>query len=215
MVLTGGATGRALRRLVRTAARGWRPVSVRGADSAIVVQGVVASSPAMVVSDAVFPPATSRVAGGIFVTSVTSTPPFRFRASRSTCCQRRCRRRLDGVTLVRQRVPVRGGGFGRPLPAPLIRSTAASPSRRHPPAPPITLDVHSYGLLSGVFGQAATTSFFAVGQPGARRAPVGRRCSLGSWATSPARWCWPCWRPLAGPSATPDGALGGLLVGSP
>jgi hypothetical protein len=150
--------------------------------AAFAVQGLLASSPLMVVSDAVFHANNlARVAGGdYFITSVTQhARPFRFPYGVSFYVLLAPLRwaGVDGVTLVRTGASL----FAVAASAVLFRLLLVKST---PPAAglavivlqllPITLDVHSYGNLSNVFGQAATTSFFAwwaSGGPGG--APLG------------------------------------------
>jgi hypothetical protein len=150
----------------RRAAGPWAFTALLGA---FVVQGVVASSPLMVVSDAVFHANNlARVAGGDYlVTSVTQhARPFRFPYGVSFYLLLAPLQRagLDGVALVRVgascfAVAASAGLFVLLL----LRSTAARAGLAvlFLQLLPITLDVHSYGNLSNVFGQAATTGFFS------------------------------------------------------
>jgi hypothetical protein len=146
-------------------ASGWAFGSVL---AAVLVQGIGATSPVMVVSDAEFHAnklaAVSR--GGAFPTSITpGDRPFRF---------------PYGVSFYAVLAPLAQAGFDRLL---LVRWGAAlagvaasvalfgamvsGGARRAALATlmlqmaPVTFDLYSYGNLSNVFGQAATVGFFA------------------------------------------------------
>lgn len=145
--------------------------------AAWIVQGVLATSPAMIVSDAVFHANNlSRVAGGdLFPTSVTQhSPPFRFPYGVSfyAVLSPLLRAGLDGVALVRWGAALAG----------IVASAAlfVVVSRGYGPSAaglaiallqflPGTFDVaYSYGNLSNGFGQSMTIAFFAWWAGGAR-----------------------------------------------
>jgi len=176
IVTAGGAFALAV---VRWAARRWPgvgPAGHAGLLLAVLVLGLAATSPLMVVSDAVFHANNlARVAAGdLWLTSFTQhTPPFRF---------------PYGVSFYALLVPLHGLGLD---PVWLVRAGAAlsgllaSAALLALVAPrgdmragltvaalqllPVTFDLYSYGNLSNVFGQAMTTLFFAwwaAGGPG-------------------------------------------------
>lgn len=134
---------------------------------ALAVQGLAATSPLMVVSDAVFHAnklaAVAR--GDLFPLSVTQhARPFRFPYGVSfyALLAPALRAGFDGVTLVRVGAALSG----------LLASAALFALLRARPARaalavavlqllPITFDVYSYGNLSNVCAQSATVGFFA------------------------------------------------------
>ena len=134
---------------------------------ALLVQGVAATSPLMVVSDAVFHAnQLDRVAhGDLFLTSVTQhARPFRFPYGVSfyALLAPLLRGGLDGVDLVRAGAAVSGlvasiGLFA--LLAPQGAATAALAVVLLQLLPG-TFAVYSYGNLSNVFAQSMTTLFF-------------------------------------------------------
>jgi hypothetical protein len=147
-------------------AGGW---ALAAAGAALTVQGLLATSPLLVVSDAVFHANNLlRVAGGdLLPTSVTQhATPFRFPYGVSFYLVLAPFLRLcgDPVALVRGGAAVSAVASSLALFLMLLR-------RRSPDQAglavvmlvllPVTLDVHSHGNLSNVFGQALTTAFFA------------------------------------------------------
>lgn len=136
--------------------------------AALLVQGVAATWPSMVVSDAVFHRNNlARVAGGdVFITSLTQhAPPFRFPYGVSfyLLLAPLYRAGLDGVALVRVAAAASGvvaSGALFVLAAPLgpARAALAVVVLQLLPG---TFDVHSFGNLSNVFGQALTVLFLA------------------------------------------------------
>jgi hypothetical protein len=169
-VLAAGAVGAAAFAAFCERRRGgagrWALVAVM---AAFVVQGVFASSPVMVVSDAVFHANNlARVAGGdYFITSVTQhARPFRFPYGVSfyAVLVPLARAGVDAVALVRVGAAVSAVAASAALFLLLLfRATAARAGLAVVLLQllPVTLDVHSHGNLSNVFGQAATTGFFA------------------------------------------------------
>lgn len=176
LVLGGCAVAAALTRL---AARRWPalgPGAYAGLLAAFLVQGLLATSPLMVVSDAVFHANNLQrfVEGDLWLTSQTQhVPPFRF---------------PYGVSFYALLAPlyalgldpgwlVRGGAAfsGLVASAALLLLLAPRGDGRAGLAVamlqllPVTFDLHSYGNLSNVFGQALTALFFcwwAAGGPG-------------------------------------------------
>jgi hypothetical protein len=136
--------------------------------AAALVQGVAATWPGMVVSDAVFHAnKLSGVASGdFFPTSQTQhARPFRFPYGVSfyLLLAPFARLGLDPVGLVRGGAALAGVAgslllFRAALPAGAARAAVAVVILQ---TLPITFDVYSYGNLSNVFGQAATLLFFA------------------------------------------------------
>ena len=133
-----------------------------------LVQGLCATSPLMVVSDAVFH-ANKLVAvasGDFFPTSLTQhARPFRipYGVSFYVLLAPLYRGGLDGVTLVRFGAAASGilaslVLYGLLLPLGTTRAAAAAVMLQLLPG---TFDVYSYGNLSNVFGQAMTVTFFA------------------------------------------------------
>lgn len=137
--------------------------------AAVAVQGVIASSPVMVVSDAVFHANNlQKVArGDLLLTSMTQhARPFRFPYGVSfyVLLAPLLRAGLDGVALVRIGASAAAvAASGAMFVLLMARSTAARAglSVLALQLLPLTLDVHSHGNLSNVFAQAATTAFFA------------------------------------------------------
>jgi hypothetical protein len=150
-----------------------RPMAGRFALAAMVtawiVQGVLATSPVLVVSDAVFHANTlARVAGGdLFPTSVTQhAPPFRFPYGVSfyAILAPLARMGIDGVTLVRVGASAAGLLASAALFMALLGNGAAAAGLAVVLLQflPTTFDVaYSYGNLSNAFGQSATIAFFA------------------------------------------------------
>jgi hypothetical protein len=145
--------------------------------AAVLVQGVAATSPVMVVSDAVFHAnQLARVAAGdLFITSVTQhARPFRFPYGVSfyALLAPLARAGLDGVWLVRSGAAVSGiaaaaGLFA--LLAPRGPATAALAVVMLQLLPG-TFAVYSFGNLSNAFAQSMTALFFCWW---AGRAPGG------------------------------------------
>jgi len=151
----------------RAFAGGWALMAMM---AAWIVQWVLATSPAMIVSDAVFHANTlARVAGGdLFPTSVTQhSPPFRFPygVSLYAFLAPLLRAGADGVALVRGGAAVAGLLASAALFVALLRPYGASAAGMAIvllQLLPLTFDVpYSYGNLSNGFGQAATIGFFA------------------------------------------------------
>jgi hypothetical protein len=147
---------------------------------ALIVQGVAATSPLMVVSDAVFHAnQLARVADGdLFLTSVTQhARPFRFPYGVSfyALLAPLMRAGLDGVDLVRAGAALSGvvasaGVFALLAPQGPASAALAVVMLQLLPG---TFDVYSFGNLSNVFAQSMTALFFCWW---AGRAP-------GGWAT--------------------------------
>ncbi len=138
--------------------------------AAWLVQGVLATSPVMVVSDAVFHANTlARVAGGdFFPTSVTQhATPFRFPYGVSfyAILAPLFRAGIDGMTLVRGGAAIAGVLASAALFLLLVRgygAAAAGLAIVLLQTLPATFDVaYSYGNLSNGFGQSATVGFLA------------------------------------------------------
>ena len=138
--------------------------------AAWLVQGLLATSPVMIVSDAVFHANTlARVAGGdLFPTSVTQhSPPFRFPYGVSfyATLAPLFRAGIDGVALVRVGAAIAGVLASAALFLVLIRAYGAAAAGLAVvllQTLPATFDVaYSYGNLSNGFGQSATVGFFA------------------------------------------------------
>jgi len=135
--------------------------------AAVVVQGVAATSPLMVVSDAVFHAnQLAKVAGGdFFITSVTQhARPFRFPYGISfyALLAPLLRAGLDGVWLVRAGAAASGIAASAGL---FLLLAARGPATAAGAAVllqllPGTFDVYSYGNLSNVFAQSMTALFF-------------------------------------------------------
>lgn len=134
---------------------------------AVIVQGVAATSPLMVVSDAVFH-ANKLLAvaqGDLFPTSVTQhATPFRFPYGVSLYAVLAPLLRLgfDPVLLVRA-----GAGASSVFASIALLGLLAERPRRAALAVsalqllPATFEIYSYGNLSNVFAQALTVAFFA------------------------------------------------------
>ena len=138
--------------------------------AAWVVQGLLATSPVMIVSDAVFHANTlARVAGGdLFPTSVTQhATPFRFPYGVSfyVALAPLFRAGIDGVALVRVGAAAAGVLASAALFLVLIRGYGTATAGLAVvllQTLPATFDVaYSYGNLSNGFGQSATVGFFA------------------------------------------------------
>jgi hypothetical protein len=145
--------------------------------AAALVQGVAATSPLMVVSDAVFHAhQLGRVAAGdFFITSVTQhARPFRFPYGVSfyALLAPLLRAGIDGVWLVRGGAAVAGIAASAGLFALLAARGPATAALAVLLLQllPGTFDVYSYGNLSNVFAQAMTVLFFCWW---AGRAPWG------------------------------------------
>jgi hypothetical protein len=145
--------------------------------AALLVQGVAATSPLMVVSDAVFHAnQLDRVArGDLLLTSVTQhARPFRFPYGVSfyVLLAPLLRAGFDGVELVRAGAAVSGIAASVGLFALLAPSGPASAALAVVLLQllPGTFDVYSYGNLSNVFAQSMTALFFCWW---AGRAPGG------------------------------------------
>jgi hypothetical protein len=135
---------------------------------ALLVQGIAASSPLMVVSDVVFHAnKLGAVAGGnLFPVSETQhRPPFRFPYGFSFYALLAPAYRLgvDGVLLVRLGAAASGvvGSAGLFLLLEAVSLPLAALSVVLMQLLPGTFDIHSYGNLSNVFGQATTLLFLA------------------------------------------------------
>jgi len=135
-----------------------------------LVQGLLATSPMMIVSDAVFHAnILARVAGGeLFPTSVTQhATPFRFPYGVSfyAALAPLLRAGIDGVALVRVGAAVAGVLASAALFLVLLRGYGAAAAGLAVvllQTLPATFDVaYSYGNLSNAFGQSATVGFFA------------------------------------------------------
>jgi hypothetical protein len=176
IVAAGGVFALAV---VRWAARRWPgvgPAAYAGLFLAVLVQGLAATSPVMVVSDAVFHANNlARVAAGdLWLTSFTQhSPPFRFPYGVSFYALLAPLNALglDPVWLVRDGAALAGVLAS----AALLALVAPTGDRRAGLAVaalqllPVTFDLYSYGNLSNVFGQAITVVFFAwwtAGGPG-------------------------------------------------
>jgi hypothetical protein len=165
--------------VARRAERRWPgsgPAAYAALLLAVLVQGLAATSPLMVVSDAVFHANNlARVAAGDYwITSRTQhSPPFQFPYGVSfyVLLAPLARLGLDGVWLVRGGAALAGVAGSAALfwlAAPLggVRAGLAVASLQ---LLPVTFDLHSYGNLSNVFSQALTAAFFAwwtAGGPG-------------------------------------------------
>jgi hypothetical protein len=134
---------------------------------AVLLQGAIATSPLMVVSDAVFHAnMLARVAGGdFFPTSVTQhTPPFRFPYGVSFYALLvPLARSVDPVWLVRAGAALSGvlasvGLFLLVAPLGARRAALAVVLLQLLPE---TLTVYSYGNLSNIFGESLTALFFS------------------------------------------------------
>jgi len=135
---------------------------------ALLVQGILATSPVMVVSDAVFHANNlgRLVAGDWFLTSSTQHGrPFRFPYGVAFYALLAPLQRLgaDGVTLVRWGAAASGllaswGLLVLLLPRGAARAALAVMALQLLPG---VFDVYSFGNLSNVFGQAMTVLFFA------------------------------------------------------
>ena len=135
--------------------------------AAVLVQGVAATSPLMVVSDAVFHAnqLAKVAAGDFFITSVTQhARPFRFPYGVSfyALLAPLARAGLDGVWLVRAGAAVSGVAASAGL---FVLLAARGPATAALAVVllqlmPGTFDVYSFGNLSNVFAQAMTTLFF-------------------------------------------------------
>jgi hypothetical protein len=132
-----------------------------------LVQWAAATSPMMVVSDAVFHAhkLASVAAGDLFPTSLTpGARPFRFPYGVSfyALLAPLARLGLDAVTLVRHAAALSGVASS----AVLFGMLAGTGARRAGLAVlglqilPTTFDLYSFGNLSNVFGQALTVAFF-------------------------------------------------------
>jgi hypothetical protein len=144
--------------------------------AALIVQGVAATSPLMVVSDAVFHAnQLGKVAAGdLFITSVTQhARPFRFPYGVSfyALLAPFLRAGVDAVWLVRAGAAVSGIVASAGLFALLARRGPATAALAVVLLQllPGTFDVYSFGNLSNVFAQSMTALFFcwwADGRPG-------------------------------------------------
>jgi hypothetical protein len=136
--------------------------------AAVLVQGIAASTPLMVVSDAVFHAnKLAAVAGGnLFPVSETQHhPPFRFPYGFSFYALLAPAYRLgaDGVDLVRVGAAASGvvGSAALFLLLETVSLPLAALSVVLLQALPGSFDIYSYGNLSNVFGQATTLLFLA------------------------------------------------------
>lgn len=157
--------------------RGRGPWAFGALLAAVLVQGVAATSPLMVVSDAVFHAnhLGKVAAGDFFVTSVTQhARPFRFPYGVSfyALLAPLFRAGLDGVWLVRAGAAVSGIAASAGLFALLAPRGPASAALAVVLLQllPGAFDVYSYGNLSNVFAQSMTALFFCWW---AGRAPGG------------------------------------------
>jgi hypothetical protein len=135
---------------------------------AVVIQGLAATSPVMVVSDAVFHANNlAKVAGGdLWITSQTQhAPPFRFPYGVTfyALLAPFARAGLDPVMLVRAGGALAGLAGSLALlwlmaPRGDARAGLAVAALQ---LLPVTFDLFSFGNLSNVFGQAMTAAFFA------------------------------------------------------
>ena len=155
-------------RLAGRVAGGSGPWAFSALMAAGVVQGVLATSPLMVVSDAVFHAnKLAQVAGGdLFPTSFTQhARPFRFPYGISFYAPLvpLARAGLDEVAVVRGAAALAGAAAS----AILFLLLAPTGARRAGLSAvllqllPGVFDVYSYGNLSNVFGQSLTVAFFA------------------------------------------------------
>jgi hypothetical protein len=164
--------------LTRVFSRRWpalAPGAYVGLLVAFVVQGLLATSPLMVVSDAVFHANNLErfVEGDVWMTSQTQhVPPFRFPYGVSfyAVLAPLYWMGVDPVWLVR----TGAAGFGLAASVALLLLLAPRGGGRAGLAVaalqllPVTFDLYSFGNLSNVFGQAMTTLFFcwwAAGGP--------------------------------------------------
>lgn len=163
----------------RAVSRRWPAVgrvAFAGLLLAFVVQGLAATSPVMVVSDAVFHANNvERVAAGeLWITSQTQhTPPFRFPYGVTfyALLAPLYWLGLDAVWLVRAGAAVSGllGSVALVWLAAPKGDARAGWAVAALQLLPVTFDLYSYGNLSNVFGQAMTALFFgwwAAGGPG-------------------------------------------------
>ena len=166
----------------RAVARGWGAWAFLALLAACVVQGVLATSPVMVVSDAVFHANTlARVsAGDWFPVSVTQHhPPFRipYGVSFYALLVPFLRAGLDAVDLVRAGAALSGIAASAALFVTLARGYGPMASGLAVvllQLLPFVFDVgFSYGNLSNAFGQAATVGFFAWWARPPRPGPAG------------------------------------------
>jgi hypothetical protein len=135
---------------------------------ALLVQGIVASTPLMVVSDAVFHANTlgAVARGNLFPVSETQHhPPFKFPYGVSfyALLAPAYRAGLDGVGLVRFGAATSGvvGSAGLFLLLETVSLPLATLAVVLLQLLPGTFDIYSYGNLSNVFGQATTLLFLA------------------------------------------------------
>ena len=151
----------------RSGAGRWALIAM---SAAWFVQGLLATSPVMIVSDAVFHANTlARVAGGdLFPTSVTQhATPFRipYGVSFYAALAPLFRAGIDGVALVRVGAAAAGVLGSAALFLVLLRGYGAAAAGLAVvllQTLPATFDVaYSYGNLSNAFGQSATVGFFA------------------------------------------------------
>jgi hypothetical protein len=175
VVVGGGAAAAGLTRLF---ARRWPalgPGAYAGLLAALVVQGLLATSPLMVVSDAVFHANNLQrfAEGDLWLTSQTQhDPPFRFPYGVSfyALLAPFYVAGLDAVWLVR----VGAAASGLAASAALVALLAPRGDGRAGLAAgalqllPVTFDLYSYGNLSNVFGQSVTALFFCWWAAGGR-----------------------------------------------
>jgi hypothetical protein len=180
MLIGGAALVGAFAAAMDRRGRGRGPWAFGALLVALIVQGVAATSPLMVVSDAVFHANNlARVAeGDLFLTSVTQhARPFRFPYGVSfyALLAPLLRAGLDGVELVRAGAALSGVVASAGLFALLAPQGAASAALAVVILQllPGTFDVYSYGNLSNVFAQSMTALFFCWW--------AGR--AVGGWAT--------------------------------
>jgi hypothetical protein len=165
--------------VVRAMRRRWPAigfVAYAGLLAACVVQGLAATSPVMVVSDAVFHANNlgKVAAGDLWITSNTQhSPPFRFPYGVTfyALLAPLARAGLDLVLLVR--LAAAAAGMAGSLALLWLMAPRGDPRAGLAVAAlqllPVTFELFSFGNLSNVFGQALTAVFFAwwaAGGPG-------------------------------------------------
>jgi len=176
LLLAGLALTWSLAAWIGHRAKGSGPWAFGALLASVLVQGVAATSPLMVVSDAVFHAnQLGKVAAGdLFITSVTQhARPFRFPYGVSfyALLAPLLRAGLDAVWLVRAGAAASGIAASAGLFALLAGRGPASAAVAVVVLQllPGTFDMYSYGNLSNVFAQSMTALFFcwwAGGRPG-------------------------------------------------
>jgi hypothetical protein len=168
LLLVGGVTvAAAFAAWMDRRVKGSGPWAFGAAMAALLVQGVAATSPLMVVSDAVFHAnqLAKVAAGDFFITSVTQhARPFRFPYGVSfyALLAPLLRAGWDGVWLVRAGAAASGIAASAGL---FVLLAARGPATAALAVVllqllPGTFDVYSFGNLSNVFAQSMTTLFF-------------------------------------------------------